>query len=372
MSNSGKATLVVDARMVNVSGIGTVCQNILTYLKNDFDIILLGNPNELRLFDWATGLKVIWLKSSIYSLKEQLELFYKIPPCHYFLSPHYNIPLLPIRAKKRIVIIHDVNHIALAKTINAIKNVYATILIKCALLLSNKIITVSQFSKSEIIRYFKVNAANIYPVHLGVDKHVFRKYDLLEQQRVQKDYKLPDFFLLYVGNVKPHKNLKVLIEAFALIKEKHLVPGLKLVIVGKKEGFITGDTKLFNDIQAKGLADDITFTGYVKQTDLPIIYNIASIFVFPSKYEGFGLPPLEAMACGCPAVVSKGSSIPEVCQYAAAYFNPDNAEELVSIIIKIINSNALKEQMRLNGFKLANSYNWDITSQKLSIIIKAA
>ena len=123
MNTCKKQSLVVDARMINTSGIGTVCQNILPYLLRNFQVTLLGDPKELVNFTWASEVKIISVKSKVYSLKEQTELFFKIPDCDFFLSPHYNLPLLPIKANKRVVIIRDVNHIALGKTNDIIKRV---------------------------------------------------------------------------------------------------------------------------------------------------------------------------------------------------------------------------------------------------------
>ena len=143
---------------------------------------------------------------------------------------------------------------------------------------------------------------------------------------------MPKKFILYVGNVKPHKNLTGLVEAFLLAKEK--LRDYHLVIVGKKEGFITGDASLIKRISDNEfLSERVIFTGYVPNDDLPVMYNLASLFVFPSFYEGFGLPPLEAMACGCPLLTSDAASMPEVCRDAARYFDAGNPSDIAEKII---------------------------------------
>lgn len=371
MNSKQKPSLVMDARMINTSGIGTVCQNTIPYLLNDFQITLLGNPSDLKQYTWATNLKVISLKSSIYSFKEQLELFLKTPSCDFFFSPHYNVPILPIKAKKRVVIIHDVNHVALSKELGLMKKIYARSVIKLALAVSDTVITVSNFSKSEIIKYFNINKEALQVIVLGVDKTNFKVYTKGEQDKIRIKYNLPERFLLYVGNVKPHKNLSVLIKSFALLKAQGVFFDYKLVIVGKKEGFITADQAIAKEIATLGLSNDIIFTGYVRNEDLPVIYNIATLFVFPSLYEGFGLPPIEAMACGCPTVVSNSSSLPEVCQDATLYFNPENPDDLAATIFRVLDSKSLQEQLRLNGSKLVDNYNWETTAQQLKEIILA-
>ena len=371
MNTCKKQSLVVDARMINTSGIGTVCQNILPYLLRNFQVTLLGDTKELVNFTLASEVKIISVKSKVYSLKEQTELFFKIPDCDFFLSPHYNVPLLPIKANKRVVIIHDVNHIALVKTNNIIKRVYARLVIHFALLLSDKVITVSKFSKSEILRYFNVKADAIKTIVLGINKDIFKINNKNDQSRISTRYNLPEQFLLYVGNVKPHKNLKILIRALAIIKANNTVNTCKLVIVGKKDGFITNDQEIGKEIAELNLQNDIIFTGYVPNQDLPLIYNLVALFVFPSLYEGFGLPSVEAMACGCPTVVSHSSSLPEVCQNASIYFNPEDSCDLAEAISKVLNDINLQGQLRSNGFELVKKYNWENTAQEITDILLA-
>ncbi|QMU31553.1 glycosyltransferase family 4 protein [Adhaeribacter radiodurans] len=361
--------MVIDARLMDTSGIGTVCQNVIPLLKSKFNIILLGKRAVLQHFSWIDSIQIIEFSTNIYSLKEQLDYFSKIPVCDYFLSPHYNVPILPIKAKKRIVIIHDVNHIALAANLNIIKRLYARWILASALKLSDIIFTVSNFSKSEIIKFFHVKENMINTLVLGVDKAIFKLYDASEKQSIQVKYNLPEKFILYVGNVKPHKNLITLIKAFALLKAESFGELGKLVIVGKKEGFITSDLNLDSEIERLKLRDDIIFTGFVESQDLPIIYNLASLFVFPSFYEGFGLPPVEAMACGCPTLVSNVSSLPEVCIDASLYFNPYDPKELAQSIHLILKDKSIQEELRTKGFYLTANYNWQNTADKMTEVI---
>lgn len=360
--------LVVDARMINASGIGTDLQNLLPYLKSHFEITLLGNPNELEKYPWTSGLSIIKFTEKIYSVGEQFYLPLVIPTCDYFFSPHFNVPVLPIRAKRRIVLIHDVYHLA-ATTINPVHKRYARFLLQSSLDKSDRIITISEFSRAEIKKYLKTGKKQIHKISLGVDHSIYHPvHDLAILDEVRNRYSLPADFILFVGNVKPHKNLKNLVLACSKL-QKAPYANLKLVIVGKKEGFITGDNSLQDLVIQLGMSDRITFTGYVENEHLPVMYRLASLFVFPSLYEGFGLPPLEAMASGCPAIVSNAASMPEVCQDACYYFDGKNPDSITTAIQEVLENTELRRSLIAKGLKLAQKYTWKESAAQLREII---
>lgn len=368
MNDGSKLTLTVDARLINASGIGTVLQNVLPLLKDYFHLTLIGNRFEIERYEWAESIQTIHINYPIYSLKEQFLLPFHIPKTNYFLSPHYNIPLLPIRANQRLVIIHDVNHLALPQQNNFVKKAYAKFVINKAIKSSNKVLTVSEFSKKELFKYCKVKQKSIEVIPLGVNKKLFKKHELSELEAVKEQYKLPDSFLLYVGNVKPHKNLICLLRAF-----KQLLIGgqkdLKLVIVGKKQGFITEDHAIYNYIVKENLEEKIVFTGFIPNEQVPIIYNLATLFVFPSFYEGFGLPPIEAMACGCPTIVSNAASLPEICKEASVYFDPNDSFELARKINILLNNPDQRNKLIAKGNRLVQQYEWANTALHLKNLI---
>ncbi len=369
MSQARFNTLVVDARLIQASGIGTDLQNLLPLLKNKFDLTLIGDPDVLAKYPWTTDLSIITLKSPIYSVAEQVLLSAKIPSCDYFLSPHFNVPMLPTRAKKRVVIIHDVYHLA-SSSLPLGQKLYAKLLLQSAVSLSDKVITISEFSRSEIKKYLRTGDKHIYKIGLGIDHNSYRvSHDKALIQDVRRQYALPADFVLFVGNVKPHKNLRNLVLALSILKEKQLL-AYKLVIVGKKEGFINGDETLLQLIDSLGLTDDILFTGYVANNHLPVIYSLAALFVFPSLYEGFGLPPLEAMASGCPSVVSKAASIPEICQDACCYFDGKNPDDIAATMQQVLTNNELRESLTLKGIALARNFNWESAADELETIIR--
>ena len=347
--------LCVDARMYRASGIGTYLQNLLPALGESFELTLLGNPDELSDLKG----RVIPTTIPIYSVAELLRFPRLVPRCDVFWSPHYNAPLLPVRAKTRLVTVHDVFHLAHRSTLSLPQRGYATLAFRAAARFSKHIITVSEFSKTEIQRYLRVPAERISVIPNGVDHALFRPpRDKSQPRRVREKYSLPPRYLLYVGNVKPHKNLITLVDAFASLPEA--LTDRHLVIVGQREGFITGDTELAQALQNDPpLARRVHFTGFVQQADLPVLYRLAELFVFPSKYEGFGLPPLEAMACGCPVVVSDRASLPEICGTAADYADPDNPDDLAARILAALQRSSAERDHRVqSGLKQAQRYTW--------------
>jgi glycosyltransferase involved in cell wall biosynthesis len=355
--------------MVGASGIGTYLNNVIPRIISlcpDIQFNLLGDKSYLQDCDWVNDPNVSLLEcnSPIYSVTEQIELCRKIPPSDIFWSPHYNIPLFSPRAKKRLVTIHDVNHLVFFDSLNLQQKIYAKAMLNLAARRSEKIITVSNFSKSEIMKYTKAGADKITVIHNGINTDTFK---ILEKERivhVKKKLGLPDRFILFVGNVKPHKNLKILLRAFETLCEKHL-RGYKLVIAGKKEGFITGDSEIFNTINSNpALREHVLFTGHVDNSDLPAIYNAASLFVFPSLYEGFGLPPLEAMASGCPSVVSKIDSLSEICGDGAYYVDPYDDKSIADGIHTTLADNTARQALIHKVFMRIKMFNWDESANK--------
>lgn len=305
--------LCIDARMAYCSGIGTYIRELVPFLKEEFRVILL--VDELDR-EWCTDCEQILFNVPIYSVEEQVKFPFAIPKCSLFWSPHYNIPLLPIRAETRIVTIHDVCHLVFG---SFVEKMYARFVLNKALK-SDRVITVSQFSKQEIRNQFGFDETVVIPI--GVDKKRFSPKDVC--QEVRKKYQLPQKYVLFVGSRKRHKNLEQLQKI-----------GLKdLVIVGP------------------GIK-------HVEADDLPILYSMAEVFVFPSLYEGFGLPPLEAMSCGCPTACSRAASIPEVCGDASIYFDPMNLEEMAQAIQR-----ARKGELIEKGFERAKRFDWRKTAEK--------
>ncbi|ALJ00320.1 glycosyltransferase family 4 protein [Rufibacter tibetensis] len=352
--------LVIDARMLHSSGIGVYLRQLIPFLTRQFEVTLLSREKEAQEAHWKETATIIICSSDIYSIKEQVELYTKIPPCDVFWSPHYNIPLLPIKAEKRVVTIHDTYHLAYKQTLSYKQKTYAMLVLKAAVKLSDKVVTVSEFSKREIEKYTNCPKEKVKKISNGVDHTLFSAGISESEEKTlrNKFFHLPKRYILYVGNVKPHKNLLTLLKAYI-----QLSTGLQkqygLVIVGKKDVFITPDTELAKLLQKEpDLERQIVFTGFVPDALLPFFYKCASLFVFPSLYEGFGLPPLEAMACGCPVLASTAASLPEVCGTAAIYFNPLDAEELKHQLEKVLEDDKLQQELRKKGIVQSKKFSW--------------
>ncbi|MEN2984407.1 MAG: glycosyltransferase family 1 protein, partial [Dictyoglomaceae bacterium] len=277
---------------------------------------------------------------------------------------------LPIKARKRLVTIHDVFHLAFYGVYNYFERNYAKFLVNSAVRLSDKVITVSNFSKQEIIKYTGVKREKITVIYNGVDTNIFKTYDKKDLKSIIFRYNLPEKFILYVGNVKPHKNLKNTLLAFKIVKEE--IEDLFLVIVGKKDGFLKRDVEILKLLSKdKELNNKVIFTDYVEKFDISKIYNLASIFIFPSLYEGFGLPPLEAMACGCPVVASDIPVIKEICDDAVYYVNPYNPMEIAKGIISVFQDRNLRERLIEKGLRRVKKFTWEESAKKhLEVILE--
>ncbi len=354
--------ITIDLRMIKASGIGTYLYNLIPLIikeKPQYDFVLLGMDKGLKEIPWTdqSNITIRNCRSGIYTIQEQVELCRNIPnDTKLFWSPHYNIPLL--YRGKLLVTVHDLFHLAMPQMVSGIhKRVYAKLMFSKVSSNADAIICISEFTKKELIRFTHCQEQKLHLVHNGMDQswHNITK----ERFSCQKP------FLLFVGNVKPNKNLVNLIKAFDLIKNNI---SQDLVIVGKKEGFITGDDAVFK--AAEGLGNRIRFTGHIDKATLIQYYKHADALVFPSFYEGFGLPPLEAMICGCPVLVSNAASLPEVCGDAALYCNPFNVEDIAVKIYEIINNLELRKTLISNGEKRVLLFTWDECAQKTLKVIE--
>ncbi len=216
-----------------------------------------------------------------------------------------------------------------------------------------KIIAVSNTTKNDLIKYLGVPEKNIAVVYEGVDHNVFKPIN----HRL-----VDDPYILFVGSEQPRKNLKGLLKAFAILKRRGF-NDLKLVKVGSpgNEMFRIETLKI---VKGLGLEENVIFTGYVPESELPFYYSGAVCFVFPSLYEGFGLPVLEAMACGCPAIISKIPSLMEVAGDAALKVNPLDVEELADALQEVLTNRELRGELKVKGLQRARMFSWDKTAKE--------
>lgn len=353
-----KPKLYIDARMYKHSGIGKYLQMLLPYICNEYEATLLGDPEALSPL--ANEARIVSFRSPIYSIDEQWKYKKLIESADLFWSPHYNVPLMGIAAAKRIVTIHDVYHLAFYKELSRKQKLYAKVVINTAVKLSNVVITVSEFSKKEIAKYTNCEPERIKVIQNGVRQTT----NDIAYKNIHAKYSLPANYILFVGNVKPHKNLKILLKAYLRLNTE-LKQQYKVVIVGKREGFLTGDEELTGWIDTQPeIHQNITFTGYIADEDMDTIYQNAALFVFPSIYEGFGLPPLEAMLNNCPVIASNISSLPEVCGEAAVYFDPQNDIELCTKMTEVLTKKEMRSNLKAKGRQRINQFTWDECANK--------
>ncbi len=354
-----KKKICIDIRMAFHSGIGTYIRNLLPYIqKSELSLQVLAPLSHLEKWPELQTYDIIPFEAPIYSIREQLEMPIKIPACDVFWSTHYNIPLAPIRAKRRLASIHDVNHLAHGASLGLLKRSYAKIMLNKAAHLADHVMTISQFSKNEIIKWTSLDEKKITVSHLAVDASRFslvRENNVL--QEVKRIYNLPDNYILYVGNLAFHKNLTRLLQAWQLVQLKH--SNYKLVLAGKEdlkkslEGTIS---------QNPVLKSSVIRLGIVEQSHLPLLYQLATGFIFPSLYEGFGLPPLESMRMQCPTIVSTAASLPEVCQEASIYVDPYNVDDMAQKMCQLIEDPLLRQSLVDKGLEHINKYSWEKTA----------
>lgn len=359
-------TIAIDARMINHSGIGTYMKNLINVLLEDYHLILLGDPSEIKKHIKLGEIEIINFQSPIYSVSEQFIFPFKISYCDLFISTHYNIPLAPIKAKKRIVIIYDANHLAFYNQLSMAQKLYTKLMMNGAVKMSDTIITISEFSKSEILKYLSVDPVKIKVLPFGIDPEMI---NLELNKEISQPISIPEKFLLFVGNVKPHKNLINLLRAFEILLQSG--KDYKLVIVGKKEGFITGDKEVFEFIEGNKLLNEhIIFTGQIENRELYNYYRKASVFIFPSLYEGFGIPPLEAMICGCPVIATDLTAIPEICGDAVLYIKALDPVDIAEKINILINDKSLKDELVKKGYLQVSKFPLTKFSHNLKEVIK--
>ena len=218
---------------------------------------------------------------------------------------------------------------------------------------SDLIITISENAKSDIIKHFNVDEKKIQIVTPGIDLQKYSyNYTDIELENVRKKYDLPQNYILYLGTIEPRKNIERIVKAFKNYK-KEVKDDLKLVIVGNKGWKYDNIMKLI-----ESMGTDIILTGYIDEEDKIPIYKLAQIFVFPSLYEGFGMPVLEAMAAGVPVVTSNVSSLPEVAGDAAILVDPLSEDEIFEAYKKILLDKQLQREMIEKGLEQAKKFQW--------------
>ncbi len=324
--------------------------------KNNFDEFITQNNRVTKVLadiPWYGFAEQIQMPRII--SKQNLDLMH---------FPHFNVPIFC--SVPFVVTIHDliltkfptIRATTLGPIIYFLKNIAYRLAINIAVKRSKKIIAVSEYTKKDIIEQFGIKPEKVSMIYEGVadlrqsiDSIFTAK---LKTEEVLSGYCILGPYLLYVGNAYPHKNLESLIKVFIRLRQHH--PFLKLVLVGRDDYFYHR-LKSFAE-EAGDNNESIIFPGYVPDRDLQTLFEQAAVYVFPSKYEGFGLPPLEAMSRGCAVVSSTATCLPEVLGDAASYFDPNNDEAMYQAIESVLVNPTVKEQLIAKGKQRIKLYSW--------------
>jgi len=230
-----------------------------------------------------------------------------------------------------------------------------------------RIFAVSNFTRNEIEKLFEIPPDRVEVVYNAIDERFLRGHaTAADRDLIARRYQVTYPFLLYAGRISPHKNVVRMIEAFSALKtdleRDHAYPDLKLIIIGDD---LSGNPDLRRTVVRSGVQHDVRFLGFVPIEVLRIFYDEAKIFVFPSLYEGFGLPPLEAMAHGTPVVTSNVSSLPEVVGNAAVLVNPENVFEIMRALHRVLMDKPLRDRMKERGYEQASRFSWETSVRRI-------
>lgn len=278
------------------------------------------------------------------------------------LTIFFNYVIPPGVRGKRIAFVYDMSYRACPQTLSRKTRIWLQKNMKQTCRRADGIITISEFSKSEIMKYLKVPPEHIHIVPCAVDHNVYHPDYTKEQiQKALDKYGIQQEYLLYLGTIEPRKNLERLIGAYELLcRRQNQAP--QLVLAGKKGWKCSGIYEKARKLEEEGR---VLFTGYVQPKDSPLLMCGAEAFVFPSLYEGFGMPPLEAMACGTTVITSKTTSLREVAAGAAVTVNPASEEEICQAMRKVLYDEAFRKRLERLGIQRAGEFTWEKSARKL-------
>jgi len=261
-----------------------------------------------------------------------------------------------------VVSIHDLSFEHLPQTFKRRSRTQLRLTVRHSAQRAARIISLSEHGRRDIIETYGITAERVSAIPLAAPSHFAPVQDNRELQRVRHNYGIDGDYILTVGSIQPRKNLARLVQAYASLRGNKSADKLpKLVLVGKS-GWLYDET--LRALKETGVADTVVLTGYVPQEDLPALYSGALCFVYPSYFEGFGLPPLEAMKCGAPVIVGNKTSLPEVVGDAALAVDPFDVEAIASAMQRVIESPALREELSIKGQARAETFDWRETARK--------
>ncbi len=271
-------------------------------------------------------------------------------------APAFTIPV--IKVCKTVVTIHDITYKLFPDNFDKYAIDYYNKWVPISVQNADMVITDSECTTRDVIEHYSIPEEKIETIHLSCGRE-FRKLSHMDLSSVCQKYGIKGRYILYVGTLEYRKNIHRMLSAFKLLRQQKVIEH-QFLLVGKQRPFFD-----VNEIIKKlDLGDSVVITNYVPDFVLPILYNAADLFVYVSLYEGFGIPPLEAMSCGTPVVSSNTSSLPEVVGDAALMVNPFDVEDIANAMYKLLTDHALRQELIQKGFKRAEHFSWIKTASK--------
>lgn len=374
--------LVKDAQSGIEEYAASLLREMIRFDKSDEFVLFFNAFSKGRAdFDWMKNknvfLKEFRLPNQFFNYASHLgfpKIDKMIGGADVFFSPHFLSAALSRQCEK-VVTFHDLSFLRYPEFFPLRKRYWHFLMdIKKQAEQADKIIAISESTKNDLIEFYGIGEDKIRVIYSGISPE-FRPIGrgLLREEEYLKNikakYKLPGNFILYLGTIEPRKNIGAIIEAFEIIKENKLSPDddLKLVIAG---GFGWLYEDVLKAVKKSPFAGDMIFTGAVEARDRVGIYNLAKLFVFPSFFEGFGFPPLEAMACGVPVITSNCSSLPETAGEGAVMIDPYRPEEIAIAAREIFNDDNLRNVLIQDGFEQIKKFSWEKCAQDTIDVIR--
>lgn len=340
-----KIGIDIQTTLGDKTGFGFYVKNLVVNLKkvDKENKYLLFRPEEEK--DLSMPGRFMWDQFSFPSQAARLDVDIIHQPC--FSAPVFS-------KGKVVVTVHDLIALLYGKDIPFFSRMYFAHWMPFSYRKADRIIAISEHTKNDLIKYLKIPPRKIRVIFEAADESFKVIRDSGKIEKIKAKYKTGNNYFLHIGTLNPRKNLEFLINVF--FKISLVFPQFNLVITGKRGWYYEG---LFRLVQDLHLENKVIFTGYIDDKDKPYLYNGAKLFLFPSLYEGFGLPPLEAMACGTPVISSNSSSLPEVVGEGGVLLPPDNQPEWVKSIKQLITNKKLFEKYRQLGLKQAKKFSWE-------------
>jgi glycosyltransferase involved in cell wall biosynthesis len=352
--------VAIDARKLHDYGIGTYVRNLIGELARQDDaaeyVVLCRPADADHVQSLGPRFEALVERAGNYSVREQMSVPLALARAKVdlFHAPHYVVS--PLTRCPYVVTIHDCIHLRFPQYLpSRAAHFYARTMMTMAARRAERILTVSQASKDDILHYLGVPASKVEVIYNALDARLAAEPTAEEVARVRERYQLASPFILYTGNIKPHKNVDRLIEAYAILRRRGL-DGVKLLIIGDEISKYPNLRRLVHRFQ---LHKHVRFLGFVPDAMLAVLYRLAGVFVFPSLHEGFGLPPLEAMAAGAPVITSNVSSLPEVVGDAAILIDPMDAGAIADAMARVLGDDALRQELIRRGRERVKSFSWE-------------